>query len=277
MSTHAPAGGMGKYMTNSFSVKSINKPSEGVSKKNPTSKSPIRGPTRKNRETKSASNNSNKVMIIVTAVSTVVAIVSLAILFAIVFNTKNTKDTNAEVEKIDEVALKQESCQGDRRLLYELGDLCHDARSSNGPVLKCDVVGNNALLQGVATIGNSLEYGYDWEILTVFRPCDPESDEPNVALSIMRSGKLTTVQADEQSLSGVNKTYDFDFENRHYGVAGDTMKTLQAIVNASFFSTTQNGITEMRLLVVLQQTCWPGATSEQCNPSPITVKNQVGL
>ena len=286
MAARAPAPGMQKYMTNSFSVNAINKTpmTEGTSKtyktipKKKVSNTDSRKNTRETNSATGSAKNPNKVMIIITAVSTVVAIASLAILFAVVFTAKDTEDTNAKTPPTPSTAVtlqRQDSCQGDRRLLYELGDLCHDARSSNGPALECNLVGNNALLQGAASIGNAYEYGYDWEVVTVFKPCDPESDEPKVSLSILRSGELTNIQADEQSLTGVNKSYLFSFENRHYGVAGDTTKTLHANVNASFFSTSRNGNTEMRLLVVLQQTCWPGATSEQCDTSPIIIKNQV--
>ena len=279
MATEPPK--MQKYMTNSFSGRAITT----TTGNKPTHVKPTHGPavsTKKDtsrRVTSRDTKETNKpnILVIVTAVSTVVAIVSMVIMFAVIFaipkktcesSTTPSSSPSAIVQRVD-------SCQGERRLMFELGDLCHDVRSHNGPVLKCNVVGRNAIIQGDALIGNAYKYGTSWQVLTVFRPCDGERKEPVIFVSVLTGGKLTHVKADEQSSSGVNKSYMIPFENRHYGVAGDTKKNLSAYVDASFFSTSQNGATEMHLLVVLKQDCWSGATREQCDPAPIVIKNQV--
>ena len=254
-------------MTNSFSNRSINNIVPGQSADTPAaSTKEVHKPDRL------------KPVIIYAVVSTIFAILSLAIMSSVLLSIPPKEDMNGNDKPPSSssvIAQQVDSCQGERLLLHELGDLCHDARSSNGPVLKCNVVGRNALMEGSVSIGNAYMYGNNWEVLTVFRPCDPERKEPVVSLSVLKCGQLTNVTADEQSLSGVNKSYVITHDNMHYGVADDTRKTLNTYVDASFFSTTQNGITEMHLLVTLNQDCWPGATREQCSGEPIIVKNQV--
>lgn len=253
-------------MTPAFSNRTINKTTQNQSTAAPAAA--------KSHDTYEPDepDNKNRNLVIVTVVSTLFALLSWAILFAVLFSKNDSSVASKEPSSSLEV--KADSCQGDRRLLYELNDLCHDARSTNGPVLACSVVGRNALIQGRATVGNPYEYGNSWEVVSVFRPCDPERKEPVVALSVLRCGVMTNIIADKQSVSGVNKSYVISHKNRHYGVAGDTTKNLTTHIDASFFSKEIDGRTEMQLLVVLKHNCWPGATRAQCGSAPIIIKNQ---